>query len=300
MVLIVLALMSGCVAAGDERGDGVDSRFLEGGKADGGLTAAEIAGVLRVANEASLSELDDDAALDARAAQHIVAYRNGADGAAGTADDQTITTLAELDAIKWVGPVALDKLLAYAYSLGYVDAGGSESDCLIISEYVEGDGNYNKAVELYNCGSAPVALTDYDICLVRNEDTSCSVTDDLGSATLEPGGVTTLCRRSYGHPTSMDPHPRIKEVCQLERPGVMTFSGDDRLMLLRASDGAVMDSLGRFGYQPPPYTWANLVLRRCNFAPHDGVAYYDHRDYFVEDNKYRVENLGIAPVQGCP
>jgi hypothetical protein len=72
--------------------------------------------VLRTVNHASLATLDDRIALDARAARNIVAHRNGADGLAGTADDRRFATLAELDTVSFVGPVAFEKLVAFVQS----------------------------------------------------------------------------------------------------------------------------------------------------------------------------------------
>ncbi|MCX5743463.1 MAG: hypothetical protein NT062_13300 [Proteobacteria bacterium] len=69
--------------------------------------------VLDVVNTAATSVLDDDVPLDRRAAENIVAHRDGADGIHGTADDDPFDDLAELDAIPYVGPVALASLLAF-------------------------------------------------------------------------------------------------------------------------------------------------------------------------------------------
>lgn len=57
--------------------------------------------ILDVANNASFIELDDDAGLELRAASNIVAAR-------------PIASLADLDAVPWVGPVAFEQLHAYA------------------------------------------------------------------------------------------------------------------------------------------------------------------------------------------
>jgi hypothetical protein len=104
--------------------DGVDDWFVAAdGKADTGGIAdgtPEARGVLRVANEVSLADLRDRVGLAAAAANNIDAYRLGDDGVAGDGDDGTFETLAELDAVPYVGPTAFKKLLAYATSLGWV------------------------------------------------------------------------------------------------------------------------------------------------------------------------------------
>ncbi|GEM_PF-2478171 len=63
--------------------------------------------------------LDDDVPLDRRAAGNMIHHRDGADGVAGTSDDDLFDSIAELDAIKWVGTSALDKLSTFAQANGY-------------------------------------------------------------------------------------------------------------------------------------------------------------------------------------
>jgi len=254
--------------------------------------------ILGVANTASFEVLDDDVGLDKRAAENIVAHRDGADATAGTADDDPFGTLGELDAIPYVGPAALDSLLDYAKL-------SASPPCLIISEYIEGQGMNNKAIEIFNCGTTPIPLADYGICLVRNEATSCSVTDELPASTLEPGAVRTICRTKGG--TFNDPMQTIVDHCEVEMPGLMTFNGDDRIGIFHDADGdgafggddTITDMLGRFGYQPPVWTWQDLSLRRCSFAPTDGESFYDHEEHFTTHAWGQQEDYGTPPVEGC-
>jgi|GEM_PF-3600283 DNA uptake protein ComE-like DNA-binding protein len=85
----------------------------------------EAAGVLALVNAPStnLAILDHDVGLDRRAAENIITFRNGADGIAGNGDDLEFASIAQLDAIKWVGPSALNKLQAYAEAGGWVPGG---------------------------------------------------------------------------------------------------------------------------------------------------------------------------------
>jgi len=119
--ITISLLLVGCAAPD---GDGRDDSFTEpgkldtGGVEDGGKAAR---GVLRVANESSRALLEDEVGLSADAAKGIVAYRLGDDEQSGTVDDEVFDTLAELDAVPFVGPVAFSKLLAYATAQGYLD-----------------------------------------------------------------------------------------------------------------------------------------------------------------------------------
>jgi phosphatidylserine/phosphatidylglycerophosphate/cardiolipin synthase-like enzyme len=86
--------------------------------------------VLAVVNDAAvdMEVLDVDVALDKRAATNIVAHRNGQDGVVLTIDDDLFDDLAELDRISYVGPSALDKLLAYAKANGYYQGGETPTE----------------------------------------------------------------------------------------------------------------------------------------------------------------------------
>lgn len=96
---------------GPEPGDDPrDECALCEGKADGWDAPAEgsceASGVVRVANEASLEELDIDARLNRRAAQNIVETR-------------PFESLREVDDVPYVGVVTLSQLLDYARDRGF-------------------------------------------------------------------------------------------------------------------------------------------------------------------------------------
>ena len=125
--LACLALLSSTAACmnGEPAHDGADDSFLSaGGKSDTTGVAEgtpQARAVLRVANGASYATLHDVVGLYAPAAKHVIAYRAGADGTLGTADDRVIATLAELDAIPYIGPVSFGELVDYAGTLTWQD-----------------------------------------------------------------------------------------------------------------------------------------------------------------------------------
>jgi hypothetical protein len=109
---VLCTLLAACST---EPVDGEDDSFTFDGKGDdAGLSKRETDAVLRVANKSTRESLDDDVALDARAARAIMRYRTGADGVAGTDDDRRFWTLDELDRVPYVGPVAFENLTEYA------------------------------------------------------------------------------------------------------------------------------------------------------------------------------------------
>jgi hypothetical protein len=284
-------------------GDVLESQEDADEQADA-LTAAEEAAILYVANSSTLAALDIDAGLDSRAAKNIVAHRLGADATPGTADDDPFETIAELDAIPYVSASALSKLRDYGVTVA------PAGTCLIISEYVEGMGNYNKAIELYNCGLAPVDLSSVGVCLVRNADQSCTVTRKLAAAALAPGEVYGVCRSKSG--ALSDPHPYIRAECDQEIPGVMLFDGDDRLVVFEDLDedgtfygehDRVLDSFGVIASRPPATFWADKVLRRCNLEPFNGIEATEFFpwDYFTTHARTALEQYGEPPTAtACP
>lgn len=114
----------GCLGADDEAIDGEADRYIVDGKADtGGIQegTAEAGAVLFVASTFSRADLVNDVGLATKAADNILAYRNGDDETASTADDEKFESLAELDAVPFIGPIAFGKLLAYAQANDLVE-----------------------------------------------------------------------------------------------------------------------------------------------------------------------------------
>ncbi|MEM6296749.1 MAG: hypothetical protein AAGA54_36115, partial [Myxococcota bacterium] len=166
----------GCEAPESEgEADARDDAFLGGGKADGGIEegSADAVAVLALVNTASLEILDDDVPLDRRAAVGIDTFRLGADGVEGTADDRVFETLAQLDAVPYVGRVAFEALLAYARehitlepALEAIDFDGSEQ----CSGQSHGGTNYTYSV----ISNPPYAETDLRMSLRFNSSSPYS------------------------------------------------------------------------------------------------------------------------------
>jgi hypothetical protein len=116
--LVGLVTGGACTADPDGAEDPRDAPFLIEGKADTGSVteeSPEAAAILELANTATFEVLatPSEVGLSERAADNIIAYRIGDDGLAGTADDNPFDTLAELDLVPFIGPVAFDHLVAY-------------------------------------------------------------------------------------------------------------------------------------------------------------------------------------------
>jgi len=121
--LAALLVLTGCTASVD-----LDSSSDSASGVSAGAVAAlegtrEGYGVLLLLNDGegtSFEFLDDVVALDRRAANNLVAHRDGADGIFGTRDDDLFDSLAEVDAVRWVGRSALARLEQFALLNDYV------------------------------------------------------------------------------------------------------------------------------------------------------------------------------------
>ena len=116
-VLIATFLIPGC-------GSNVrmDANSTDDQSARVAAGSAEEAGILAFLNDASTTFelLDNDVALDRRAAASITDYRNGVDRIQGTSDDRTYRTIDQVDARYYVGPSALKRLENWAFDWGWV------------------------------------------------------------------------------------------------------------------------------------------------------------------------------------
>jgi len=128
MLSALLVAVPACTDGGAE--DGENDEFPTG-KADGGIEegSPEALGVLALVNDPAMSAsaLKSAAGVTTKVANNIVNHRNGADGKPGGGDDDVYDTLAELDAIKFVGPVTLAALLEAARDRGLIPSGGGAS-----------------------------------------------------------------------------------------------------------------------------------------------------------------------------
>ncbi|MBX3249384.1 MAG: hypothetical protein KF901_19565 [Myxococcales bacterium] len=85
----------------------------------------EAVGVLAFLNAetTTFGTLDQRVRLDRRAAEGLIAHRDGPDGVFGTRDDRPFRTIDEVLAVRWVGPASLQRILDYALANGFVPDG---------------------------------------------------------------------------------------------------------------------------------------------------------------------------------
>ena len=109
--LTLILALTGCMADSPDGAD--DVGVVPGGKADGSdFSACELEAVPSWLNEGPSSQDIRDAGVHTRAANNIAAARDGADGVFGTADDALFADIEAVDAVRYVGPVAIQQLVA--------------------------------------------------------------------------------------------------------------------------------------------------------------------------------------------
>jgi hypothetical protein len=121
-------------------------------------TALEQDSILAFLNgpDASVDTLVSDVRIQARAARNIVAHVRGADARLDTSDDRPLRSIAELDAIRYVGPATIEAIKAYVRS-------HYQNVDLVIEDVALSNDNAAQMVLLAN--SAAVATLDDDVGL---------------------------------------------------------------------------------------------------------------------------------------
>ncbi len=112
--LSILAVASGCMLDADASPDGMDEvGVVPGGKADGSdFSACELDAVPAWLNEGTTVDALIEAGVHSRAARNIIEHRDGADATFGTDDDDLFGDIEEVDDVYYVGPVAIQQLVA--------------------------------------------------------------------------------------------------------------------------------------------------------------------------------------------
>jgi hypothetical protein len=192
-------VLSAC--GGDQGGpavpavDGRDDRFATG-KADNGATVEEgspqAIGVLALVNLDDIADVLAGVPITTLARQGIIAFRDGADGLAGTADDREFLTLAELDAVPYVGPHTLSVLVDAAGARGLipaaVDGGATDAGTADQGGACFADGTACRLAADCCSGSCSHGLCESTECKGGGEP--CQAFDECCSGTCTQGQCT--------------------------------------------------------------------------------------------------------------
>jgi hypothetical protein len=142
-------------------------------------------------------------------------------------------------------------------------------DGFIISEYIEGT-SYNKAIELYNGTLSTIDLSNYNLLLFSNGNSTANGTMNL-SGTLAAGDTYVIAHASAD--------TAILAVADITNNSVINFNGDDAVALQRVSDGSYVDVFGQIGYDPGSYwgvspntTQDHTLVRKSNIMKGDPIG----------------------------
>ncbi len=187
------------------------------------------------------------------------------------------------------GEVALMAAVEDMGTMTVTSAGPPPFECLLLSQYVEGSG-WTKAVEVWNCGSDPVNLGDYDICKYANGGTTSCASLTLSGGTLAAGDTWTVCHSSGSYGAG--------RCDQSASSSALSFNGNDEIVLRDRNDGnAILDRVGITGDSD---SWgANDTRHRTSCWKSDGTI-TDWDDYFVLADggatDADLDLLGAAPT----
>jgi cysteine-rich repeat protein len=138
-------------------------------------------------------------------------------------------------------------------------------ETLFFSEYIEGSGGTNKAVEIANPSLTPRNLTGCSLRLYTNGSPTPSNTVAL-TQTIAGGDVLVVC-----NPSSV---AAILGQCDLQSNAVANWNGDDAIELFCGS--ASVDVIGQLGVDPgvewgtaPTSTLDQTLRRKCSVSVGD-------------------------------
>lgn len=123
----------------------------------------EALAILAVANDKTLgvAQFDDDVGLSSKAANNIVAHRDGSDPSS-TADDDPYDLLAELYGVSYCKRTCLDLILAYAKKTGVYDKfGASEGAYVIFSPQAMDKSHLAEAAKLIDKAGQTIDIAMY-------------------------------------------------------------------------------------------------------------------------------------------
>ncbi len=78
------------------------------------------------AESTTVDVLDYEVPMDARAAGNLIGHRDGGDDLWGTTDDDLFGSLDEVDAVRWVGPRTIERMVDFVADLGLIPSGTDE------------------------------------------------------------------------------------------------------------------------------------------------------------------------------
>lgn len=177
-------------------------------------------------------------------------------------------------------------------------SGGSASE-LFFSEYVEGNGGTNKAIEIVNLTGGTISLAGYEIKLDRNADNVWTTPLALDSGTIKnivPGDVFVIGNGDNSAP-ELQPNSASNPSGQVDLVQPVTeetnwgqpvnFNGNDAVGLFK--NGVLIDIIGEFGSSS---NFAiNVTLRRNGDISSPNIA-FDKQGEWTSFSENTFDGIG--------
>ncbi|MBL8920246.1 MAG: hypothetical protein JNJ54_15375 [Myxococcaceae bacterium] len=189
------------------------------------LTASAIFAFLN-GPDATVELLDGEVGLDGRAARNIVAHVRGPDGALGTGDDDLLQSIAELDAIAWVGASAIAAIDRYAtprYGLQDVVVEGVRFSGAEAAEVVAVC-NDDARLLLNDVGLTGLQRQKLQLARPHTSIATVAATYGIGSAALTK--LRDFAARALGSTPTPPPAPATCQEAAGKRDGVFFTAAD--------------------------------------------------------------------------
>jgi len=142
---------------------------------------------------------------------------------------------------------------AYDGDMDVSNVNVASAPALFFSEYIEGSGAGNKALEIFNGGGSPADLSMCEIRRYSNGGTSPNDVTLMPSMMLAAGGVFTICNGGIEGGVSCD-----------QTSGGINHNGNDAYELVCM--GMLVDSIGRVGEDPGDDGWMGGGLQTADFV----------------------------------
>jgi hypothetical protein len=208
----------------------------------------------------------------------------------------------------WPGIVAmlLAGLLAISFASGEqsvvaapLSQSGSPTEDLIISEYLDGEGN-DRAIEIYNGTGSPISLDDYFLEVYSSNTGNRESIGRLRLSKVDPNISTGTAIVVVGKDSS----PALQSFYEWDK---LFFDGDDAIILRK--DANTVDSIGQFNHVPSGGAWSDngvstkgTDLRRkptvCVGRVNDSAPFYPSREWDEYPNDV-VTDLGKHTEPDC-
>lgn len=158
---LITAFSVSCASTDDTASpDGEFERAFADGKADGQWGSCQTEKLLQILNNTATTSDDlKSRGVHTRAANSIIAARNGKDALAGTADDVVFEDLVQVDDVSWVGPSAMTELFSIVADLCVVPVGSQIE--VIFSPQAYEDSHLAKVASLIDGAQESIDIAMY-------------------------------------------------------------------------------------------------------------------------------------------